>query len=64
LKRKKSQEDNLHSGGNLPNCKRALKICYLTMKALPCFEVPRHEGGSPSDGLFLLEKFKFSSEKN
>jgi hypothetical protein len=31
----------------------------IALKALPCFEVPRHEGGSPSDGLFLLEKFKF-----
>jgi hypothetical protein len=31
LKRKKGQEDNLHSGGNLPNCKTALKICYMTM---------------------------------
>jgi uncharacterized protein YcgL (UPF0745 family) len=34
-----------------------------SLKALPCFEVPRHEGGSPSDGLFLLENLKIKKKK-
>jgi hypothetical protein len=36
----------------------------IALEAIPCFDVPRHEGGRPSDGLFLLEKFKFSNQKN
>jgi hypothetical protein len=26
--------------------------------------VPRHEGGSPNDGIFLLKNFKFLNQKN
>ncbi len=36
----------------------------IALEALPCFEVPRHEGGSPNDGIFLLKNFKFLNQKN
>jgi hypothetical protein len=33
----------------------------IAQEAIPCFEVLRHEGGSPSDGLFSLEKVKIKN---